>query len=92
MTWKHLQNIMDPCLLEFYHFSSVYVMIIRVHVIYKIHLFSVADIAFVDRADIKAYVGPPTHQARYEILKSCLEELLRTGILSYSQMQVCIDD
>ncbi|KAL1812426.1 hypothetical protein ACET3Z_022491 [Daucus carota] len=45
------------------------------------------DIAFVDRADIKAYVGPPTLQARYEILRSCLEELLRTGILSYSQIQ-----
>ncbi|KAA8542214.1 hypothetical protein F0562_023366 [Nyssa sinensis] len=43
------------------------------------------DIAFVDRADIKAYVGPPTLQARYEILRSCLKELLRTGILSNSQ-------
>lgn len=40
-----------------------------------------ADIAFVDRADIKAYVGPPTLQARYEILRSCLHELLRSGIL-----------
>ncbi|KNA18522.1 hypothetical protein SOVF_069910 [Spinacia oleracea] len=39
------------------------------------------DIAFVDRADIKAYVGPPTLQARYEILRSCLHELLRSGIL-----------
>ncbi|XP_042037938.1 pachytene checkpoint protein 2 homolog [Salvia splendens] len=45
------------------------------------------DIAFVDRADIKAYVGPPTLQARYEILRSCLEELLRTGILSNSEFQ-----
>ncbi|XP_024970749.1 pachytene checkpoint protein 2 homolog [Cynara cardunculus var. scolymus] len=43
------------------------------------------DIAFVDRADIKAYVGPPTLQARYEILRSCLQELLRAGILSSSQ-------
>lgn len=43
------------------------------------------DIAFVDRADIKAYVGPPTLQARYEILRSCLLELLRTGIVSNSQ-------
>ncbi|KAI8543788.1 hypothetical protein RHMOL_Rhmol08G0245800 [Rhododendron molle] len=43
------------------------------------------DIAFVDRADIKAYVGPPTLQARYEILRSCLQELLRTGILTNSQ-------
>ncbi|XP_039047042.1 pachytene checkpoint protein 2 homolog [Hibiscus syriacus] len=31
---------------------------------------SVADIAFVNRADIKAYVGPSTLQARYEILRS----------------------
>ncbi|KAL2482522.1 P-loop containing nucleoside triphosphate hydrolase superfamily protein [Forsythia ovata] len=44
------------------------------------------DIAFVDRADIKAYVGPPTLQARYEILRSCFQELLRTGILSNSQL------
>ncbi|KAG5230231.1 pachytene checkpoint protein [Salix suchowensis] len=43
------------------------------------------DIAFVDRADIKAYVGPPTLQARYEILRTCLQELLRTGIVSNSQ-------
>ncbi|KAK8958371.1 hypothetical protein KSP40_PGU014798 [Platanthera guangdongensis] len=43
------------------------------------------DIAFVDRADIKAYVGPPTLQARYEILRSCLQELVRAGILRYSQ-------
>ncbi|KAJ3675280.1 hypothetical protein LUZ60_004322 [Juncus effusus] len=45
------------------------------------------DIAFVDRADIKAYVGPPTLQARYEILRSCLHELLRVGILTYPQDQ-----
>ncbi|EEF51917.1 pachytene checkpoint protein 2 homolog [Ricinus communis] len=43
------------------------------------------DIAFVDRADIKAYVGPPTLQARYEILRSCLQELIRTGIISNFQ-------
>uniref|UniRef100_J3LYX1 Pachytene checkpoint protein 2 homolog n=1 Tax=Oryza brachyantha TaxID=4533 RepID=J3LYX1_ORYBR len=50
------------------------------------------DIAFVDRADIKAYVGPPTLQARYEILRSCLQELLRVGILTYTQggNSVCI--
>ncbi|KAI5014633.1 pachytene checkpoint protein 2 homolog [Hordeum vulgare subsp. vulgare] len=43
------------------------------------------DIAFVDRADIKAYVGPPTLQARYEILRSCIDELFRVGILKYPQ-------
>ncbi|CAL0327663.1 unnamed protein product [Lupinus luteus] len=47
------------------------------------------DIAFVDRADIKAYVGPPTLHARYEILRSCLQELMRTGILS--SLQGCMD-
>ncbi|XP_043704626.1 pachytene checkpoint protein 2 homolog isoform X2 [Telopea speciosissima] len=46
------------------------------------------DIAFVDRADIKAYVGPPTLPARYEILRSCMEELIRTGILTYPEGQV----
>lgn len=45
------------------------------------------DVAFVDRADIKAYVGPPTLEARYEILRSCLQELLRTGILQDSRLQ-----
>eukprot|EP00256_Glycine_max_P061218 XP_014630290.1 pachytene checkpoint protein 2 homolog isoform X2 [Glycine max] len=46
------------------------------------------DIAFVDRADIKAYVGPPTLQARYEILRSCLQEMMRTGILTSLQIQI----
>lgn len=46
----------------------------------------IADIAFVDRADIKAYVGPPTLQARYEILRSCLQELIRTGILTIAEV------
>uniref|UniRef100_A0A7N0VFI2 Pachytene checkpoint protein 2 homolog n=1 Tax=Kalanchoe fedtschenkoi TaxID=63787 RepID=A0A7N0VFI2_KALFE len=45
------------------------------------------DIAFVDRADIKAYIGPPTLEARYEILRSSLQELIRRGIISN-----CTDD
>ncbi|KAF9603223.1 hypothetical protein IFM89_034556 [Coptis chinensis] len=44
------------------------------------------DVAFVDRADIKAYVGPPTVQARYEILRSCIQELIRTGILAEDRL------
>lgn len=40
------------------------------------------DIAFVDRADIKAYIGPPSVWARYEILRSCVKELCRVGILT----------
>lgn len=55
---------------------------------------SAIDPAFLDRADIKAFVGPPGEQARYEILRSCLTELLRAGIvvdcpalLSYSAVK-----
>lgn len=40
------------------------------------------DLAFVDRADIKAYVGPPGTKARYDILASCVQELVRVGIVS----------
>ncbi|KAH7438137.1 hypothetical protein KP509_04G002400 [Ceratopteris richardii] len=40
------------------------------------------DIAFVDRADIKAFVGLPSLWARYEILRSCIKELIRVGLLS----------
>jgi hypothetical protein len=40
------------------------------------------DTAFVDRADIKAYVGPPALPARYDMLRSSLFELLRVGIVA----------
>eukprot|EP00762_Andalucia_godoyi_P001826 ANDGO_06108.mRNA.1 Pachytene checkpoint protein 2 homolog len=39
------------------------------------------DVAFVDRADLKVFVGHPGLRARYEILKSCVEELQRCGII-----------
>lgn len=39
------------------------------------------DLAFVDRADIKAFIGHPNARARYEILRSCVEELERTGVV-----------
>ena len=39
------------------------------------------DLAFVDRADIKQYVGPPSQGAIYQIFHSCVQELTRTGII-----------
>jgi len=39
------------------------------------------DLAFVDRADIKQYVGPPSTGAIYQILHTCISELVRTGIV-----------
>ncbi len=33
-------------------------------------------------ADIKQYIGPPSLHGRYEILRSCISELVRVGIVS----------
>jgi hypothetical protein len=43
------------------------------------------DVAFVDRADIKQYIGLPILEARYEILRSCCVELMRVGIVSMDE-------
>lgn len=40
------------------------------------------DAAFIDRVDLKQYVGYPCLQARYEILRSCIKELIRVGIVT----------
>ena len=40
------------------------------------------DLAFVDRADIKAFIGPPSVAARYEMLRGCVAELARVGIVA----------
>ncbi|OZJ02706.1 hypothetical protein BZG36_03851 [Bifiguratus adelaidae] len=40
------------------------------------------DLAFIDRADIKQYIGLPRHKAVYSILASCLDELVRVGIIT----------
>eukprot|EP00727_Mastigamoeba_balamuthi_P002972 m51a1_g12672 putative pachytene checkpoint protein 2 homolog (421) ;mRNA; f:2755-4759 len=39
------------------------------------------DLAFVDRADLKLYIGNPPLQARYEILASAARELARVGLV-----------
>jgi len=41
-----------------------------------------ADTAFVDRADIIQYVDLPPREAIYEILRSCLCEIIAKGIVS----------
>lgn len=40
------------------------------------------DVAFIDRADIKAYIGPPSERARYDIIASCMAELMRVGVIN----------
>ncbi|GAA6029000.1 hypothetical protein JCM8097_001545 [Rhodosporidiobolus ruineniae] len=39
------------------------------------------DNAFIDRADIKQYIGLPPTAAVYWILQSCLNELMRAGLI-----------
>eukprot|EP01083_Nonionella_stella_P019294 53633_1 len=39
------------------------------------------DLAFIDRADLKQYIGNPMEKARYCILQSCIEELLEKKLV-----------
>lgn len=39
------------------------------------------DVAFVDRADIRQYIGLPGPLVRRHILASCVQELCRSGVL-----------
>lgn len=41
------------------------------------------DLAFVDRADIKQYIGLPNSHAIYQIYYSCLQELMRVNHLFF---------
>ncbi|XP_076009938.1 pachytene checkpoint protein 2 homolog [Genypterus blacodes] len=45
------------------------------------------DLAFVDRADIKQYIGPPSERGIYNIYLSCLEELMKCQII-YPRQQL----
>ncbi|XP_026534103.1 pachytene checkpoint protein 2 homolog [Notechis scutatus] len=45
------------------------------------------DIAFIDRADIKQYIGPPSPAAIFKIYHSCIEELMKCQII-YPRQQL----
>lgn len=44
----------------------------------------VIDPAFIDRADIRIFIGPPSAPAIYTIYRSCLTELIRVGLIEES--------
>ncbi|XP_029633681.1 pachytene checkpoint protein 2 homolog [Octopus sinensis] len=48
------------------------------------------DLAFIDRADIKQYIGLPSPRAIFKIYHSCINELMRTGIISPVQQMLDI--
>lgn len=45
------------------------------------NMMEAVDAAFLDRVDVKQSVGNPSSKAAYEIFRSCLNELVRCGIL-----------
>ncbi|GAA5821263.1 hypothetical protein JCM10212_004223 [Sporobolomyces blumeae] len=47
------------------------------------NLSSAIDNAFVDRADIKQYIGLPPTAAVYWILQTCLNEIIRAGLIPH---------
>ncbi|XP_022796836.1 pachytene checkpoint protein 2 homolog [Stylophora pistillata] len=50
------------------------------------------DLAFVDRADIVQYIGPPSVNSIFSIYHSCIAELMRAGIISPVQQILGIRD
>lgn len=63
------------------------------------NLTSTIDLAFVDRADLKQYVGYPTVEAIYKIFCSAIEELMnvqiifpRTKLIHYETLQRSVED
>ena len=50
------------------------------------NLTNAIDNAFLDRADIRQYIGLPNIQARYEIFKSCIDELIKVQMINDNQI------
>lgn len=46
------------------------------------NLVGAMDAAFLDRADLTLHVGLPNLHARYEILRNCLQVLVRVGVIA----------
>uniref|UniRef100_A0A8C2K7V5 Pachytene checkpoint protein 2 homolog n=1 Tax=Cyprinus carpio TaxID=7962 RepID=A0A8C2K7V5_CYPCA len=50
------------------------------------------DLAFVDRADIKQYIGPPGASTIFHICLSCLEELMKRQIIYPRQQLLSLEE
>lgn len=50
------------------------------------NLASTIDLAFIDRADMKQFIGFPAVKAIYEIYRSMLQELMRVRIVSTTEI------
>lgn len=50
------------------------------------------DSAFLDRADIRMYIGPPGANAIYKIYLSCLEELMKRQVIYPRQQLLSLEE
>ncbi|SCO67491.1 AAA family ATPase, putative [Plasmodium vivax] len=48
------------------------------------NLSEMIDDAFIDRVDLKQFIGLPNEECRYEIYKDCIDELMEKGIIHFS--------
>ncbi|KAK9369018.1 P-loop containing nucleoside triphosphate hydrolase protein [Lipomyces kononenkoae] len=55
------------------------------------NLIDAMDPAFIDRVDVKQYVGLPSTAAIYEILRSCVLELVRCRLVRLDEDTVILD-
>ncbi|KAK9433905.1 P-loop containing nucleoside triphosphate hydrolase protein [Lipomyces doorenjongii] len=55
------------------------------------NLIDAMDPAFIDRVDVKQYVGLPSTAAIYEILRSCVLELVRCRLVRLDQDQFSLE-
>jgi SpoVK/Ycf46/Vps4 family AAA+-type ATPase len=51
------------------------------------NLIQTVDGAFLSRVDTAKYIGNPISAATYEILRSCLEDLIRSGLIAISERE-----
>lgn len=56
----------------------------------NLHLTGTVDAAFVDRCDLLVHVPMPPLKARYQILLSCIMELVRVGIVLEDEESVLL--
>ncbi|KAL5971631.1 hypothetical protein TSMEX_000665 [Taenia solium] len=69
-----VRRIASPICSQLKHYPNVLVMATS-------NVTGIVDPAFLDRADIRAYIGPPSAVAIYSIYASCLNELIRVGLI-----------
>lgn len=82
-TYQLLISLVNQCVTYIYTglFLGSYFRHSNVVILTTSNVTEKIDLAFVDRADIKQYIGPPSVNGIYSIYLSCLEELMKVTTL-----------